>query len=115
MEKINAKECSSRLRHISDSLYVIGGKWKLPVIVALREGSKRFNEIQRAVEGISARVLSSELKELELNGFVKRTVHTQTPVVVEYEITAYADTLNDVLNALSSWGAMHRNTLKNGG
>ncbi|TDO24854.1 winged helix-turn-helix transcriptional regulator [Pedobacter duraquae] len=114
VEKINAKECSSRLGHISDSLYVIGGKWKLPVIVALREGSKRFNEIQRAVEGISARVLSSELKELELNGFVKRTVHTQTPVVVEYEITAYADTLNDVLNALSSWGAMHRNTLKNG-
>ena len=112
-EKINAKECSSRLGHISDSLYVIGGKWKLPVIVALREGSKRFNEIQRTVEGISARVLSSELKELELNGFVKRTVHTQTPVVVEYEITAYADTLNDVLNALSAWGAMHRNTLKN--
>lgn len=111
--KLDAKACSSRLGHISDSLYVIGGKWKLPVIVALMEGSKRFNEIQRAVDGISARVLSSELKELELNGFVKRTVHVRTPVVVEYEITDYADTLTDVLTALGNWGAMHRDKLRN--
>jgi DNA-binding HxlR family transcriptional regulator len=76
------------------------------------EGSKRFNEIQRSIDGISARVLSSELKELELNGFVSRVVHTGTPVVVEYQITEYADTLSGVLNSLSSWGAMHRDKLR---
>jgi DNA-binding HxlR family transcriptional regulator len=111
--KSNPGECASRLTSIGDALYVIGGKWKLRVIVALREGNMRFNEIQRTVDGISARVLSSELKELEMNGFVCRIVHAQqTPVVVEYKITPYADTLSDVLQALSSWGAMHRDKLR---
>ena len=107
-----SNECISRLASISDALYVIGGKWKLRVIVSLRENNKRFNEIQRSVEGISARVLSAELKELEINGFVKRVVHTQTPVVVEYQLTPYADTLSGVLESLSDWGAMHRNKLR---
>jgi DNA-binding HxlR family transcriptional regulator len=110
--KPTSQECSNRLTSIGDALYVIGGKWKLRVIVALLEGSKRFNEIQRSIDGISARVLSSELKELELNGFVTRVVHTGTPVVVEYQITEYADTLGGVLNSLSSWGAMHRDKLR---
>ncbi|MDB5287037.1 MAG: ytcD 1, partial [Mucilaginibacter sp.] len=73
---------------------------------------KRFNEIQRAVDGISARVLSSELKELELNGFVTRIVHNQTPVVVEYQVTDYASTLSNVLRSLADWGAMHRDKLR---
>ncbi len=109
---VDTKECTSLLTAIGDALYVIGGKWKLRVIVALREGNKRFNEIQRTVNGISARVLSNELKELEMNGFVKRVVHTQTPVVVEYEITDYAETLEGVLLALSQWGAMHRDKIR---
>ncbi len=111
--RITRQECNGRLTSIGDALYVIGGKWKLRLIVALMEGSKRFNEIQRTVEGISARVLSSELKELELNGFVKRIVHSDsTPVVVEYQITEYADSLSDVLQSLSNWGAMHRDKLR---
>jgi DNA-binding HxlR family transcriptional regulator len=110
--EIEPAQCQGLLTAIGDALYVIGGKWKLRVIVALREGNKRFNEIQRTIDGISARVLSSELKELELNGFVKRIVHTQTPVVVEYEITEYADTLNDVLMTLADWGTMHRDKIR---
>src|SRR6202012_2927914 len=103
-DRPSAEECTSALTSIGDALYVIGGKWKLRVIVALLEGNKRFNEIQRTVEGISARVLSAELKELELNGFVTRIVHTGTPVVVEYQITDYAGTLGEVLQSLSAWG-----------
>jgi len=110
--RVTAQECSGLLTSIGDALYVIGGKWKLRVIVALRDGNKRFNEIQRAVEGISARVLSSELKELELNGFVRRIVHTQTPVVVEYQLTDYAGTLSNVLLSLADWGTMHRDKLR---
>ena len=68
--------------------------------------------MQRTIEGISAKVLSAELKDLELNGFIKRNVFTGTPVVVEYELTPYCETLNDVLGALSTWGAMHRETVK---
>jgi DNA-binding HxlR family transcriptional regulator len=100
-------ECSSVLKPIGDALYVIGGKWKLLVIGALRAGNVRFNEIQRAIGGISARVLSTELKELELNGLVKRVVHTQTPVVVEYQLTDYAANLDSILHSLAQWGTMH--------
>lgn len=110
--QVSTPECAGMLNAIGDSLYVIGGKWKLRVIVALLEGNKRFNEIQRTIDGISARVLSSELKELELNGFVKRIVHTQTPVVVEYQVTDYAETLGEVLRTLAEWGTMHRDKIR---
>jgi DNA-binding HxlR family transcriptional regulator len=110
--QISEKTCAGMLTSIGDALYVIGGKWKLRVIVALREGNKRFNEIQRTVDGISARVLSSELKELELNGFVTRIVYAKTPVVVEYQLTDYAATLGDVLLSLANWGIMHREKLR---
>lgn len=109
---VNTPDCTSLLTAIGDSLYVIGGKWKLRVIGSLREGNKRFNEIQRTVEGISARVLSSELKELELNGLVKRIVHTQPVIVVEYQVTDYAGTLGNVLVALADWGTMHRDKIR---
>jgi DNA-binding HxlR family transcriptional regulator len=111
-EVVDRETCSHALGSISDALYVIGGKWKIPVIASLRDGYVRFNEIQRSVEGISARVLSNELKELELNGFLKRVVHTKTPVVVEYRLTEYADSLRDVLVALSAWGTTHRDKLR---
>ena len=105
-------QCKAALNAVADALYVIGGKWKLRIIVALTEGNKRFNELQRMVDGISAKVLSGELKELELNGFVNRKVFTGMPVVVEYELSEYADTLDEVLRSLSEWGAMHRETVK---
>ena len=109
---LSSHECESRLNAVSDALYVIGGKWKLRIIIALLDGSKRFNELQRLITGISAKVLSSELKDLELNGFVKRTVNADSiPVSVEYERTDYANTLTDVLTALHEWGAMHRNKI----
>ena len=106
------QEGTKALTAVGDALYAIGGKWKLRVIIALREGNKRFNELQRTITGISARVLSHELKELEMNGFVKRNVYTQTPVVVEYELTEYSDTLGNVLQALSEWGMMHRDKIR---
>ncbi|HSZ32204.1 MAG TPA: helix-turn-helix domain-containing protein [Puia sp.] len=105
-------QCKSRLHAIADALYAIGGKWKLRIIVGLLHGTKRFNELQRLIDGISAKVLSSELKELEINGFVKRKVLMGTPVIVEYELTKYADTLSGVLDKLSEWGAMHRDNVR---
>ena len=105
-------QCKATLNAVADALYVIGGKWKLRIIVGLKEGNQRFNELQRLVDGISAKVLSTELKELELNGFVKRNVFTSTPVIVEYELSDYAETLNGVLHELSEWGAMHREMVK---
>jgi DNA-binding HxlR family transcriptional regulator len=111
-ERPSEAQCKATLNSVADALYVIGGKWKLRIIVALKEGTKRFNEMQRLIDGISAKVLSTELKDLELNGFVRRNVFTGSPVVVEYELTDYADTLGDVLQTLSEWGAMHKEKIK---
>ena len=108
----STSECKATLNAIADALYVIGGKWKLRIIVALKEGNKRFNELHRVVEGISAKVLSTELKDLELNGFINRKVFARTPVIVEYELSAYAETLDGVLHSLSEWGAMHREKVR---
>ncbi len=113
MRQIHSKEeCTRALTGIGDALYVIGGKWKLRVIIALKGGNKRFNELQRTITGISARVLSHELRELEMNGFIKRNVFTQTPVIVEYELTEYSNSLDPVLSALSEWGIMHREKIR---
>src|SRR4028118_552955 len=105
-------QCKATLNAVADALFVIGGKWKLRVIVALKDGNKRFNEMHRLIDGISAKVLSSELKDLELNGFVRRNVFTGIPVTVEYELTEYAETLGGVLQALSEWGAKHKEMVK---
>ncbi|MCX8525100.1 helix-turn-helix transcriptional regulator [Chryseobacterium formosus] len=113
-EPITHQRCTESLSSVEDAIYVIGGKWKLKIIIALQEhGNIRFNELQRIVTGISARVLSNELKDLELNGFVKRIVHSeQTPVVVEYISTDYSKTLKPVIIALSEWGRTHKNNIR---
>lgn len=106
--------CTARLVAVADALYAIGGKWKLRIIIALSDGNRRFNELQRIISGISAKVLSNELKDMELNGFIKRNVYPGPPVVVEYELMPYSATLKEVLNALSEWGTMHRKNIKEG-
>ena len=111
-EKLTGHQCNASLNAVGDALYVIGGKWKLRIIIALSEGNRRFNDLQRMVKGISARVLSNELKDLEMNGFIKRNVHASTPVVVEYEVTEYSRTLEKVLTSLAEWGAMHKEKIR---
>lgn len=108
----NEQECKAQLSAIGDALYAIGGKWKLRIIIALLHGKSRFNELQRTIEGISSKVLAAELKELELNGFVKRHVYTETPVTIEYELTDYALTVRPVLKVLGEWGGMHRKRIR---
>jgi len=111
---VSSEECSALLLAVGDALYAVGGKWKLRVIIGLFGGNKRFNDLKRVIPGISARVLSNELKELEMNGFVKRDVNvtTMTPVVVTYELTEYSNTLRDVVYSLSTWGIMHRERIR---
>jgi len=106
------EECHTVLMAVSDALYVIGGKWKLMIIIAMARGNKRFTEIQRQVSGISARVLSSELKELELNGFIIKKVEVGYPVSIEYELLPYSHTLEELVGAMTRWGMQHREKIK---
>lgn len=102
-------ECIKRLLSVEDAMYVIGGKWKLKIVIAVVSGHNRFNELQRTIKGISARVLSNELKDLEENGLIQRVVHSdRMPVVVEYIKTEYTKTLKDVLDTLGDWGIKHK-------
>jgi DNA-binding HxlR family transcriptional regulator len=101
--------CSKHLSATEDALYVLGGKWTLRIVIAVMSGHRRFNDLQRTIKGISARVLSSELKDLELNGLVKRVILTdQKPVVTEYVPTEYTRTLKEVIAALAEWGERHK-------
>ncbi len=105
---LNTKECERMLTPVKDALEVLGGKWKLQIIIALTFGRKRFKEIAREVGGISDKMLSKELKELELHQLVSRTVYDAFPPVVEYELTVHGKTLQKLIDNLRDWGLLHR-------
>ena len=104
-----AKSCSTQfVLALNDTMNVITGKWKLPIIGSLLFDKRRFTDIQRNIPKITPRMLSKELKELELNGIVKRTVYDAVPVIVEYELTHSAKALSDVMDKMVEWGLRHR-------
>lgn len=105
-------ECADSLKNVIDALYVLNGKWKLPLILSLVQSSKRFNEIQNEVAGISSKILAKELKHLELNDFITRNVYPTTPVTIIYEATDYSRSLQNVMRELSAWGGQHREKVK---
>jgi len=107
-ETHSAEACTASVMAVKDALYVLNGKWKLPLIVALSSGPRRFNELQRALDGITPKILSKELRELELNEFVERKVIPTIPVTVIYELTPYSQSLEKVLDELRKWGLQHR-------
>lgn len=108
----NKTSCEKANLAIQDTLGIVGGKWKLVLISILRNGKKRFRELAREA-GISPRILSKELQELEINGLVSRTVCDTKPITVEYALTAYSETLEDVIMAMHKWGIEHRKKLMN--
>lgn len=101
-------ECTKQLLAINDALDILRGKWKIQIIGALIFGKKRFKELQREVDGITAKMLSKELRELEMNELVRRTVRDTIPVTVEYELTEYGTTLETLIDELYNWGTKHR-------
>jgi DNA-binding HxlR family transcriptional regulator len=107
LEKV--KSCSGQfVLAINDTLNVISGKWKLPIIGSLLYGKKRFRELEKEIPKITPRMLSKELKDLEVNGIVTRTVYDSFPVTIEYELTPSGKTLHQVLEPMIQWGLAHR-------
>jgi DNA-binding HxlR family transcriptional regulator len=100
--------CDNVHSAIQDTLYVVNGKWKLLILsILVNHGTKRFGELSRE-SGISPRILSKELQELEMNQLVNRKVCNTKPVTVEYSSTEYAGTLKEVIDAMIRWGKNHR-------
>lgn len=109
-EIIDVKE---KIKAVQDTLYVIGGKWKLPIIIAIYHGNVRFNEIKSTIPKITNRVLSKELKHLEENLMINRSVIDDIGVRIEYTITDYCYSITEVLVAMEQWGVQHRQMIIN--
>lgn len=110
---IHSREtCKAALNAVSDTLYVLNGKWKLPIIISLAEGPLRFAALQRTLGDITPKILSKELKELELNEFVTREVYPTKPVTVVYSLTPYSRTVQPIINAMREWGMQHKKRLQ---
>lgn len=109
---ITSDTCKEKLRAVQDTLDVLGGKWKIAIISALSFGKLRFMELQREVEGIGAKMLSKELRELEINGLISRHVCNTKPITVEYELSVYGKTLQNIINEMINWGINHRERIK---
>ena len=102
-------ECSkSDLMAVKDALEVLNGRWKLQILISLLNGKKRFKQIAREIDGISDRMLSKELKDLEENKLINRQVYDAFPPIVEYTATEHTETLHSVIYALREWGYIHR-------
>lgn len=115
-EKEMGKECTQHIRAVHDAMDVLSGKWKISIIAVLCfHRKRRFSEILVDVKGISNKMLSKELKDLEMNKLVKRTVVNTHPITVEYELTEYGATLQKIINQLSEWGKNHRKEMVEGG
>jgi len=104
-------ECKMAIMGVHDAMYVLGGKWKISIIASLLFGPRRYSDILRDVNGISGKMLSRELKEMETNVLIKRTVSETTPITVTYALTPYGESVKPVIAILSNWGEEHRNAI----
>lgn len=102
------ESCNKAIIPVRDALDILSGKWKLPIIIALSFGNKRFSQLGKQIPGITDKMLSKELRELEINELVKRTVYDALPVIVEYSMTPYGKTLEKLIDELQAWGSQHR-------
>lgn len=107
-EKRTHDTCTKAMLPVRDALEILNGKWKLPIIISLTFGNKRFKEMSKEIPGITDKMLSKELRDLEMNQLIKRTVYDSVPVIVEYAMTPYGKTLEGLIDELQKWGVKHR-------
>jgi DNA-binding HxlR family transcriptional regulator len=106
--KLNHSECTRSILPVRDALDILSGKWKLPIIISLMFGNKRFKQMSKEIPNITDKMLSKELRDLEMNQLIKRTVYDTVPVAVEYSMTPYGKSLQKLIDELRDWGVLHR-------
>jgi DNA-binding HxlR family transcriptional regulator len=102
-----------KIRAIDDTMDVLSGKWKLSIIARLWYKPIRFSALLRDVNGISGKVLSRELKDLEMNGLIHREVTQDKPPAVIYQLSEYGISLKDLTDSIADWGLKHRERIIN--
>jgi DNA-binding HxlR family transcriptional regulator len=106
---LNMKKNRNNFCAVLFTLDLIGGKWKIPIIAQLLSGTKRFKELERGIEGITARMLVKELKDLEAFNLVTRQVFAEVPPKVEYTLTPSGKNLKQLIAEIKKWGNAHLN------
>lgn len=97
---------------VHDTMDILNGKWKISIISSIcYHNKRRFSDILNDVSGISNKMLSKELKELEINKLISRTVLNTQPVSIHYQLTDYGLTLKTIINDLAEWGIKHRKVI----
>ncbi|WP_173931992.1 helix-turn-helix domain-containing protein [Chelativorans sp. Marseille-P2723] len=99
-------------RPIHEILKLVGDKWTILVVHHLGGGTMRFSALKRAIDGISQKMLTTTLRNLERDGFVTRTVHPTIPPKVEYELTGLGHGLLEPVNAMSAWAIENRERIE---
>jgi DNA-binding HxlR family transcriptional regulator len=94
---------------VEQTLKVIGGRWKVLILRELFSGVKRFNQLQRSLHGITQKMLTQQLREMEADGLIHRQVYAQVPPKVEYSLTPLGESLKPVLEAMHDWGKNFKN------
>jgi DNA-binding HxlR family transcriptional regulator len=105
-------DCKKAIMGVHDAMYVLGGKWKISIITCLLFGPKRYSDILRDVTGISGKMLSRELKEMEINSLVKKSVSLSQPLTVNYELTEYGHSTQPIILVLADWAEEHRKSIR---
>lgn len=110
-EKCKTGKCKAILTPVHDALDVIGGKWRMHVIISIRMGNERFTDIQHSIRGITPKMLSKELKELEMHKLIIREIENCYPVKIRYKLDPYTESLVPIILSLRDWGVAHKQRL----
>lgn len=97
---------------VETTLTLIGDKWKVLILRDLLTGTKRFGELKKSVGGVSQKVLTSQLRDMEESGLVNRKVYAEVPPRVEYSLTDLGKSLNPILDAMKCWGEDYKNLVE---
>jgi len=93
---------------VESTLQVIGGRWKVLILRELFQGVRRFGQLHRALHGITQKMLTQQLREMEADGIVHREVYLQVPPKVEYSLTPLGESLRPIIASMHEWGVNHR-------
>lgn len=96
---------------VETTLTLIGSKWKVLILRDLLDGTKRFGELKKSIGGVSQKVLTAQLRDMETSGLLTRRVYAEVPPRVEYTLTDLGQSLRPILEAMSSWGEEYKTRL----
>lgn len=97
---------------VATTVQLIGSKWKLLILRNLLHRPWRFNELKRSLQGISQKVLTDTLRSMETDGLVVRTVHSETPIRVEYSLSDLGMSMRPIIQSMEAWGIAYKNSKK---